>query len=282
VSAAAGSLVTVLRAGPLTTVQDLGRPGLAHLGVPRSGAVDAPALRLANRLVGNGEGAAGLETTLLGCTLRFGRARWVAVTGAPVGTPGGGPFRVPAGGVLEVGPALAGIRSYVAVGGGIAVPPVLGSRSTDLLSGLGPAPLRDGDELPLGPPGPPAPVDLAPLPPVAAEPVLRLRWGPRADRLAPEGRRLLATAAFAVSPDSDRIGVRLSGPALPRSRTDELPSEPMVLGAVQLPADGRPVLFLADHPTTGGYPVIGVLHPADVAAAAQARPGTRVRFRPVG
>ena len=274
-------MITVLRAGPLTTVQDLGRPGLAQLGVPRPGAADLPALRLANRLVGNPEGAAGLETTLLGCTLRFGTGRWVALTGAPVPAPMGVPFRVPAGGTLEIGTALAGLRTYLAVGGGLAVPATLGSRSTDLLSGLGPAPLRDGDTLPLGDPGPPAAVDAVPLPPVAAEPVLRLRFGPRDDRLAPAARRMLAAEAFPVSPDSDRIGVRLAGPALPRSRTDELPSEPIVLGSVQLPPDGRPVLFLADHPTTGGYPVVGVVHPADVPAAAQARPGTRLRFRPV-
>jgi len=272
-------VITVLRAGPLTTVQDLGRHGLAHLGVPRSGAADLPALRLANRLVGNPEGAAGLETTLLGCALRFGAGRWVAVTGAPAPVAMGVPFWVPAGGTLEIGTALAGLRTYLAVGGGLTVPATLGSRATDLLSGLGPAPLRDGDTLPLGHPGPPRAVDAAPLPPVAAEPVLRLRLGPRDGWLAPEGLRMLAAEAFAVSPDSDRIGVRLAGPALPRARTDELPSEPIVLGAVQLPADGRPVLFLADHPTTGGYPVVAVLHPADVPAAAQARPGTRLRFR---
>ena len=279
--------LTVLRAGPLTTVQDLGRTGWAHLGVPRSGAADGPALRLANRLVGNPGAAAGLETTLLGCAVRLGPARWVAVTGAPApvrvdGRPvdPGGPVRVPAGGRIEVGTATGGLRSYLAVGGGIAVPATLGSRSTDRLSGLGPPPLADGDVLPLGPePGPPAAVDLAPVPAVPVEPVLRLRPGPRDDWLAPAGWTVLAGSAFTVSSDSDRIGVRLAEPALARARTDELPSEPVVLGALQLPADGRPVLFLADHPTTGGYPVVGVVHPADVPLAAQARPGTRLRFR---
>lgn len=282
-----GATLTVLRAGPLSTVQDLGRVGWAHLGVPRSGAADSPALRLANRLVGNPEAAAGLETTLLGCAVRLGAARWVAVTGAPApvrvdGRPvdPGGPVRVPAGGRIEVGTATRGLRSYLAVGGGIAVPATLGSRSTDRLSGLGPAPLADGDVLPLGPePGPPAAVDLAPVPPVPVEPVLRLRPGPRDGWLAPAGWQVLAGSAFTVSSDSDRIGVRLAEPALARSRTDELASEPVVLGALQLPADGRPVLFLADHPTTGGYPVVGVVHPADVPLAAQARPGTRLRFR---
>jgi len=281
--------LTVLWAGPLTTVQDLGRPGWAHLGVPRSGAADAPSLRLANRLVGNPDTAAGCETTLLGCTLRLADARWVAVTGAPAPVSVGGaaaaagtPLRVPAGGTLTVGAATGGLRSYVAVGGGIDVPRTLGSRATDRLSGLGPAPLADGDVLQLGPPpGPPAPVDLAPVPALPAEPVLRLAPGPRADWLAGRGHELLRTAAFTVSPDSDRIGLRLQDPVLPRCRDDELPSEPIVLGALQLPADGRPVLFLADHPTTGGYPVVGVVHPADVPLAAQARPGSRLRFRPV-
>jgi biotin-dependent carboxylase-like uncharacterized protein len=282
-------VITVVRAGPLTTVQDLGRPGWAHLGVPRSGAADAPALRLANRLAGNPEGAAALETTLLGCAVRFAEARWVAVTGAPApvtvagaAAGAGGPVRVPAGAVLEIGAATSGLRSYLAVGGGIAVPATLGSRSADRLSGLGPPPLADGDVLPVGPPpGPPAAVDLAPVPPVPTEPVLRLALGPRDDRLAPAGLDRLRTAAFLVSPDSDRIGVRLAEPALARAPAAELPSEPLVLGALQLPPDGRPVLFLADHPTTGGYPVVGVVHPADVPLAAQARPGTRLRFRPV-
>jgi biotin-dependent carboxylase-like uncharacterized protein len=279
-------VITVVRAGPLTTVQDLGRPGWAHLGVPRSGAADAPALRLANRLAGNPEGAAGLETTLLGCAVTLAEARWVAVTGAaapvtvagrPVGV--GAPVRVPAGATVDIGAATGGLRSYLAVGGGLAVPATLGSRSADRLSGLGPPPLADGDTLPVGPPpGPPGPVDLAPPPPVPAEPVLRLALGPRDDWLAsPAALR----GPFAVSADSDRIGVRLLGPALERSRDDELPSEPLVLGALQLPADGRPVLFLADHPTTGGYPVVGVVHPADLPLAAQARPGTTLRFRVV-
>ncbi|MEV8070600.1 allophanate hydrolase subunit 2 family protein, partial [Streptomyces sp. NPDC085995] len=151
--------LVVVRAGALTTVQDEGRPGHAHLGVPRSGALDAPAAALANRLAGNPRGAAVLETTLDGCALRPRSAVTVAVTGAPCpvrldGRPAawGAPVRVPAGAVLEVGAAVRGIRAYVAVSGGVAVEPVLGSRSTDLLSGLGPAPLTDGTVLPLGPP----------------------------------------------------------------------------------------------------------------------------------
>ncbi len=286
VSSVARDGFTVVRAGALTTVQDLGRPGHAHLGVPHAGALDAPAARLANRLVGNADGAAVLETTLTGCALRPGRQVTVAVTGAPGpvlvdGRPAawGAPVLVPAGGVLEVAPARSGVRAYVAFGGGVAVAPVLGSRSTDLLSGLGPAPLRDGDVLPLGrPTGPGAPPDALPWPAPPAELVLRVRLGPRADWFTDAGLRTLTAGAFRVSSASNRIGLRTEGPSLERARSGELASEGMVTGAVQVPPDGRPVVFLADHPTTGGYPVVAVVRSADLPAAAQAAPGTPIRF----
>jgi biotin-dependent carboxylase-like uncharacterized protein len=278
--------LAVVRAGALTTVQDLGRPGYAHLGVPRSGALDAPAAALVNRLVGNPPGAAVLETTLTGCAVRPRSAVTVAVGGAPCavtvdGGPAawGAPVRVPAGALLDVGAARAGLRSYVAVSGGVAVEPVLGSRSTDLLSGLGPAPLTDGAVLPLGRPGEPhARVDAAPQPAPPAELVLRVTLGPRDDWFTPEALRAFTSRPYRVSAASNRIGLRTEGPAVARALTGELPSEGMVLGAVQVPPDGRPVVFLADHPTTGGYPVIAVVHPTDLAAAAQAVPGTPVRF----
>ncbi|MGQ4513463.1 5-oxoprolinase/urea amidolyase family protein [Streptomyces sp. DW26H14] len=285
---AAGGL-TVVRAGALTTVQDLGRPGHAHLGVPHAGALDAPAARLANRTVGNDDRAAVLETTVTGCALRPGRPVTAAVAGAPGpvlvdGRPvaWGAPVLVPAGSLLDVRPAAAGVRAYVAFGGGLAVDPVLGSRSADLLSGIGPAPLRDGDVLPLGAPsGPGVPVDAMPWPAPPAELVLRVRLGPRADWFTEAGLRTLATGAFRVSSASNRIGLRTEGPSLERARDGELASEGMVTGAVQVPPDGRPVVFLADHPTTGGYPVIAVVRAADLAAAAQAVPGTPVTFVPV-
>lgn len=282
--------VTVVRAGALTTVQDLGRPGHAHLGVPRSGALDQPAHRLANRLAGNPAECATLETTLNGCAVRTGAAVTVAVTGAPCpvrvdGRPvaWGAPVRVPAGAVLDVGPPSAGVRSYVAFAGGVAVPPVLGSRSRDLLSGLGPEPLADGVPLPLGTPyGPSTGADAVPWPaPPAGELVLPLVAGPRDDWFADGTPAVLAGGGFRVSPASNRIGLRTEGPALVRSRAGELPSEGMVLGAVQVPPDGHPVVFLADHPTTGGYPVVGVVPEPALAAAAQALPGTPVRFVPV-
>jgi biotin-dependent carboxylase-like uncharacterized protein len=280
--------VEVLRAGALTTVQDLGRVGYAYLRVPRAGAVDLPALLLANRLVGNPPTAAGLEITVTGCTLRFDAATVIAVTGAEVtrlriGTrPAdlGVPVPVPAGAVVEIGPARTGLRSYLAIAGGIGVKPVLGSRATDTLSGLGPPVLRNGDVLPVGPPGgAPAPVWFSPCPAVAAGPVcLRVRLGPRHDWFAPSALTTFTTAAYAVSPLSDRIGARLTGPPLARTSTGELPSEGIVLGAVQVPPDGQPLVFLANHPTTGGYPVIAVVDEADLPLLAQARPGTTVTF----
>ncbi|GAA2445221.1 biotin-dependent carboxyltransferase family protein [Streptomyces mauvecolor] len=282
--------LSVVRAGALTSVQDEGRHGHAHLGVPRSGALDLPASRLANRLVGNAIGAAVLETTLNGCAVRPRCAVTVAVTGAPCavtldGRPmaWGAPVRVPPGAVVEVGAATRGVRSYLAFAGGIAVEPVLGSRSTDLLSGLGPPPLRDGAVLPLGSPAAAYPhLDAAPAPGVPRELVLRVRPGPRADWFTADATAVLAAGRYRVSSASNRIGLRTEGPALRRAVEGELPSEGMVLGAVQVPPDGRPVVFLADHPTTGGYPVIGVVPEPDLAAAAQAAPGTPLRFAPVG
>jgi len=284
----AGRSLTVLRAGALTTAQDGGRPGFAHLGVPRAGALDAPAARLANRLVGNPEAAAVLETTVDGVQLRTATALTVAVTGAQApltvdgrAAPWGVAVGLPPGGVLDVGPATVGVRSYVAVAGGITLPPVLGSRSRDTLSGLGPLPLSHGDVLPVGRPSGSVPAVDFTVPPAATQPVvLRLLPGPRDDWFGAAGLAALWTATYAVSPLSNRVGVRLTGPKVTRLRDGELDSEGIVLGAVQVPPDGQPVVLLADHPTTGGYPVIGLVDPRDLAGLAQARPGTTVRFVP--
>ncbi|MEU4356700.1 biotin-dependent carboxyltransferase family protein [Streptomyces virginiae] len=279
----------VVRPGALTTVQDRGRPGHAHLGVPRSGALDTAAYALANRLLGNPPDASVLETTLDGVSLRAAARTVVAVTGAPCPVrisgrpvPWGAPVGLPAGAELEVGRAESGLRSYVAVRGGLAVPPVLGSRSTDLLSGLGPPVLSAGMILPVGRPGPDpvAGADAYGLPAAPSELLLPLRPGPRADWFTGASLAGLWRSALRVSPSSNRIGLRTEGgPALVRARAGELPSEGMVLGAVQVPPDGLPVVFLADHPVTGGYPVVGVVPPGPALdAAAQARPGTPVRF----
>ncbi|WP_055575368.1 biotin-dependent carboxyltransferase family protein, partial [Streptomyces albus] len=261
-----------LRPGALTTVQDLGRAGHAHLGVPRSGALDMAAHRLANRLLGNPETAATLETTLTGCAVRVLRPTVAVVTGAPCPVtvagrpaPWGQPVRVPAGAVLDVGTATHGVRSYLGFAGGVDADPVLGSRATDLLSGLGPQPLAAGTVLRLGEPqagGPPPVPDAAPWAAPPRELVLPVVAGPRDDWFTAEGLRTLLTGRYRVSAASNRIGLRLEGPALARAREGELPSEGMPLGAIQVPPEGRPVIFLADHPTTGGYPVIGVVPPA--------------------
>ena len=272
--------------GALTTVQDDGRPGHAHLGVPRSGWLDPVAATLANRLVGNPEDAAVLECALGGLVVEATRATTVAVTGAPcqvrVGQRSvahGAAVAVPAGGVVTVDPPARGVRCYLAVAGGIAVDPVLGSRATDTLSGLGPPVLERGTVLPVGPAtGDPAEAPAVPGP-VGDGAVLRCTPGPRVDWFTEDAARTLTTSAYGVAPDSDRVGLRLDGAPLERSRSGELASEGIVLGAVQVPADGRPLVFLNDHPTTGGYPVIAVVEPADLARCAQLRPGDEVRFR---
>jgi biotin-dependent carboxylase-like uncharacterized protein len=276
--------VEVLDPGPLSTLQDLGRTGWAHLGVARAGALDRGAAALARRLVGGAPDDAVVETTIGGIVLRAGRAVTLAVTGARcdvrVGrhqVDHGAAVTVPAGAVLTVGPALEGVRSYVAFAGGIDEEPVLGSRATDTLAWVGPPRLAAGQVLALGSPGrwpePPAAVVVRPR-----EAVLRLRPGPRADWLAPGAWAALHGTTYAVAPDSDRIGLRLAGPRVER-RAGELPSEGMVLGAVQLPPSGQPVVFLADHPPTGGYPVVAVVEDADLDLCAQLRPGDPVVLR---
>ncbi|MUN35916.1 5-oxoprolinase subunit C family protein [Actinomadura litoris] len=281
-------MIEVVRTGPLTTVQDLGRPGHAHLGVPHSGAADARALRLANRLVGNPEGAAGVEFTLGGAALRFHASAWIAVTGAPAPLRIGGraygansPCHVPAGALVEFGLPASGLRSYLAVRGGVTVEEVLGSRSTDLLSSLGPDPLKPGDRLPVGPARDlgDITVDVAPVPPIPDTPVLRVLPGPREDWFSRDALETLTSTPYTVTPDSNRVGVRLDGPPLARARDGELSSEGMVTGALQVPPSGLPIIFLADHPTTGGYPVIAVLASPSLPAAAQLRPGQTIHFR---
>ncbi|MGE3812115.1 MAG: biotin-dependent carboxyltransferase family protein [Candidatus Nanopelagicales bacterium] len=282
-------MIEVVAPGPLALVEDLGRPGRAAIGVARSGAFDRGSLRLANRLVGNDEGAAGIETLAGGLALRATVPLVVAVTGAdgpvsargPAGAvrqlPRRSPLHLAAGDVLELGAPSTGLRSYVAVRGGLAVPRTLGSASFDTMSGLGPAPLAVGDRLPLGSAVLGAPhVDHAPARPAA--PALRVLPGPRDDWFGEAGLAALAGTAWAVSPASDRVGVRLDGDPLGRTRSDELPSEPMVPGALQVPPDGRPVLLGPDGPTTGGYPVIGVVVDADLDRVAQLRPGELLRL----
>jgi biotin-dependent carboxylase-like uncharacterized protein len=274
--------LTVVEPGPLSTVQDAGRMGLASLGIGRSGACDRRSYHLANRLVGNDPSAAVLEVTYGGLQLRADADVVLALTGARCpDVPHNAVLALPAGATLRLRPPVAGLRTYVAVRGGIDVPAVLGSRSTDLLAGLGPAPLGAGDVLPVGPAPATFPdVDVAPVPdPAAGELAARVMPGPRDAWLSSDAWSALLRESYEVTSDSNRVGIRLDGPALARAKDEELPSEGMARGALQVPPSGKPVLFLADHPVTGGYPVAACVVDADVDRCAQLVPGQRLRFR---
>lgn len=280
----------VTAVGAQALVQDLGRPGHAGVGVTRAGAADRAALRLVNRLLANTEDAAGLEVLLGGLQLAVrgdvtvaaaGAAARVLLDGRPLGA--GAPVRLGAPSLLRVDVPPTGLRTYLGVRGGLAVEPVLGSRSTDTLAGLGPPPLAVGDRLMIGPPPADQPVvDVAPV----AEPpgdavLLRAVPGPR-DAYVDGGAQALAGRVWTVSQRADRVGVRLDGERLRRAPTHEgreVPSEGLLRGAVQVPPGGQPVLLLADHPVSGGYPVLAVVVDADCDRAAQLRPGQAVRFR---
>lgn len=265
------AVLTVVRAGWATTIQDRGRPGLAHLGVPRAGAVDAEELGVLNRLVGNPPNAAAIETAG-GLVLRAESPLLVATSTERVAR------SVLAGEVIEVGPAPGDVYGYLAVRGGLDVATVLGSRSHDTLSGLGPVVLTPGVELPVGPD--PATVVVGEPAPRRPRPDVVTVWpGPRVEWFAADALDRLCAATWTVSDVISRVGVRLRGEPLERRVRAELPSEGLVPGAVQVPADGRPVVMSADHPTTGGYPVLAVVDPGHLAAVVQAPPGSTIRFR---
>ncbi len=279
----------VLDPGPQALVEDLGRPGCTSIGVGRSGAADRRSLRLANRALGNDEGAAAVETLLGGLRLRVvGGPVWLCVTGAPcavaVGERQVGSHvlaRGHPGEEVRLGSPTAGLRSYLAVRGGLEPEPVLGSRSHDVMAGLGPPPLEPGQVLPVGAgrgdlPG----TDVLPAPslPVDGEPMLlHAVRGPRDDRIG--DLEALVAITWTAADASNRIGIRLEGgPLAVREHAPPLPSEGAWRGAVQVPPAGQPVLFLPDHPVTGGYPVVAVVVDADVDRAAQVRPGQQIRF----
>jgi biotin-dependent carboxylase-like uncharacterized protein len=280
-------VLRVLDTGPLALVEDLGRSGASGIGVGRSGAADRSALRAGNRALGNPEGAAAVEVTLGGLRLAaVGGHAWVCVTGAPCPVRVAGRvagtyavLAVPPGEVLELGTPARGLRSYVAVRGGLDVPAVLGSRSHDVLSGLGPAPLAVGDELAVGRwPGEFPAVDVLLAPSYPEQAVLRVVRGPRDGWVSDPG--VLVRTVWAASHKSNRVGMRLTGGVLEqRDPGRQLPSEGAWRGAVQVPPSGEPVVFLADHPVTGGYPVVAVVVDDDVDLAAQVRPGQALRFR---
>lgn len=277
------ALLTVASPGPLTTVQDGGRPGWSHLGVPPSGAADAGALAAANRLAGNAPSAAALECLGGGLELTVSERSVLAVTGAAVAVhvggvpaPFGRGFVAGAGQRVSLGPVRSGARAYVAVAGGVDVTHVLGSAATDTLSGLGPAPLRAGDELRIGDGGVTAPTASRPVAPRAPVSTLGVVPGPRLDWFAADALETLMSTPYEVSADSNRVGVRLSGAPVRQVVDDQLPSEGMVRGAVQIPPSGQPIVFGPDHPTTGGYPVVAVVVDAD--DVGQLMPGARLRF----
>ena len=293
--------VEVVRPGLQLLVQDLGRDGMAALGVSASGTADRGALREANRAVGNAPGAAGLELAGGGAVLRFRGDAVVALTGAladaslqPRGSAGAGAqavghgraIAVEDGDELRIGAVRDGLRVLVAIRGGIALDPVLGSLATDTLAQLGPAPLTGGTVLPLRGPGhgtgaverTRAPRIPLPTPDGAVE--LAIVLGPREDWFTPAAVQTLLEQEWRVTPRSDRVGVRLEGAVpLERARSGELESEGAVTGAIQVPPDGQPVLFLPDHPLTGGYPIIGAVVDRDLDHAGQLPPGARIRFR---
>jgi KipI family sensor histidine kinase inhibitor len=290
------SALEVLSPGLQSTLQDLGRLGYTSMGVSPSGALDPVSLRAANRLVGNDTAEGALEIVVGGAQLRAHGLQVVAVAGAPVplsvvrrgGTTHPAPLHsaiaLDDGDELHLGMAPEGVRSYLAVRGGFAAQPVLGSLSTDALSGVGPDPLAVGDLLGVRPVEHPTAVmiEAAPeggLPRVGEETVLDIVLGPRTDWLTADAVETLTDQIWDVTPQSNRVGVRLSGTPVERARTEELPSEGCVAGALQIPPNGQPVLFLADHPLTGGYPVIGAVVSDQVPLAGQLPVGARVRFR---
>jgi biotin-dependent carboxylase-like uncharacterized protein len=283
-------MIHVLDPGPQTTVQDAGRRGQLRYGIPPSGPVDARSFTLANRLVGNPDGAAALEFTLIGPRLRAEAACAVAVTGAdaPV-TENDAPaaawttLMLGAGDVLRVGPARAGVRGYVAVAGGVDVPAVLGSRATYLrgrLGGLEGRALRRDDVVRIGaaPPVRRRAVRREAVPDWRAEPLLRVVLGPQADRFTEAGIAAFLGGAYEVLPQSDRMGARLRGPSIPHARGHDIISDGIALGAVQVPGDGQPIVLLVDRQSTGGYTKIATVCSFDIPRIGQAKPGQRVRF----
>ncbi|MCR1781754.1 biotin-dependent carboxyltransferase family protein [Nocardioides carbamazepini] len=267
-------------------VQDAGRLGHAAIGVGVSGAADRASYALANRLLGNTVGAAVLEVTLGGLEVEATGVVWACVTGAPAPLevdgrpePTGAVLALRPGRRLRLGLPATGLRSYLAVRGGLDTPALLGSRSRDTLAGLGPEPVRAGDVLGVGHEvAGEILVDAVPPATYDDRPVLRVVRGPRADWVADADR--LVERVWRVGSASDRVGLRLEGEPLTAVPTrGELPSEGALRGAIQVPPGGGPVVFGPDHPVTGGYPVVGVVVDADTDRLAQLRPGEQLRFR---
>ncbi|HEY7140670.1 MAG TPA: biotin-dependent carboxyltransferase family protein [Methylomirabilota bacterium] len=287
--------LVVVDPGLLTTVQDLGRLGYQRVGIPPSGPMDRAAFLVANRLVGNEDGAAALECTIKGPRLEVRQAVVVAVTGAPMGftingqgAPAWTGVRARPGDLLGFQMASAGCRAYLAVAGGIDVPLALGSRATYLrgrLGGLGGRALQKGDALALGPSlgaareGRTVPPALRPAYPAERE--CRVILGPQDDRFTPEGIRAFLEGPYDVTPQADRMGYRLKGPEIAHACGHDIVSDGIPLGGIQVPGEGQPIVLLVDRQTTGGYTKIATVIGVDIGAIGQTRPGHRIRFRRV-
>ncbi|MEW6366588.1 MAG: biotin-dependent carboxyltransferase family protein [Acidobacteriota bacterium] len=286
--------IRVIAPGFLSTVQDLGRHGLAHLGVSPAGAADSTALRLGNLLVGNSANAPAVEMTLLGGTFEFEADSVIAITGADFGptvdgqaVPAWTSLLVRRGQRIQLGPTRAGARAYLCIRGGIRVPLVLGSASTHLQTRLGGhdgRALRKGDMIELGdPPGSREfrPVRLRPsLIPGASGP-LRATRGPQWEQFTKVADELFFSSAFKVLEDSNRVGLRLGGPTLERRAQGDMLTEGVSAGAVQVPDNRQPILLFVERPTTGGYPKIANVISADLSRVGQLRPRDEVRFAQV-
>jgi antagonist of KipI len=301
----------VLRAGMLTTVQDLGRTGFQQYGVIVSGVMDPHSLRIANLLVGNPQQAAGLEITLMGPTLLFEQDALIAITGADLSprinqqlVPAWRPVWVRAGSQLDFGALRFGCRACLAIAGGIDVPLVMNSRSTCLpaqLGGYRGRSLLIDDSLPVGSASPQAIRRIRQLVEAASdqsmssvtwfagmdltnyakEPTIRVIPGSQYDWFTAASQKTFFSETFCISPQSDRMGFRLSGPLLQQQKPRELVSEAVTFGTIQVPADGHPIILMADRPTTGGYAKIAQVIAVDHPVLAQMKPGSTVRFQAI-
>jgi antagonist of KipI len=286
-------MMRILDPGALTTVQDLGRPGHLRYGIPPSGPIDHVAFVVANRLVGNDDGAAGLECTVLGPRFEAETACAVAVTGAEMPitvngreAPGWTTVLLAPGDVVKVGAARAGVRAYLAFSGGLDVPAVLGSRSTYLrgrLGGLDGRALRRDDRLALAPAAPPPPRRARPrvVPRFDDEPEIRVVLGPQADRFTADGLATFLGSDYEMLPQSDRMGARLRGPRIAHAAGHDIISDGIALGSIQVPGDGQPIALLVDRQSTGGYTKVATVCSFDIGRLGQVKPGRRLRFRAV-
>jgi len=286
-------MIHVTDPGPQTTVQDLGRVGQLRYGIPPSGPIDVRAFVVANRLVGNVDGAAALECTLMGPRFTVQTACAMAVTGAdaPVtvngeAAPTWTTIPLAAGDAVRVAAARAGVRIYVAFSGGLDVPTVLGSRATFLrgrMGGVEGRALKRDDRLHLLPAPPPSRLQIpaASIPAIESEPEIRVVLGPQQDRFTAEGIAALLGGAYDMLPQSDRMGARLSGPRIAHARGHDIISDGIALGSVQVPGDGQPIVLLVDRQSTGGYTKIATVVSFDIGRIGQVKPGQRVRFHAI-